>query len=739
MTSVGLTIPLSALRVNAQRYTGLPLDLQNSQATTKTMTVSLKEKPNENVAISFTIKGADGQREGWLYINGQRVASLFAWYSNPANKNRISTVRLVTPAEVWKAGVNDVTFVRRGGDGFKVLAANTWESDSQTHFSGISRGASRITARKPVKKQSTYRLNQAPRTGRVNAGRGRTLSAQDLVEAVTKPHDVPLPSVPQQYASGKYPQPSVSVQPDRLDSRLPSGADYLSARSHIDSLQQNPSANVKVEMGSLFASFYKDGQWHTTELGAPCRGYTFEYPDISSGKDTDVAACENGITTAGVGLNGWNDPSRHVLGWAHNGRVRIDSENVEHLMVWSSARTQPIDPNKPADLSGRHYQYGVGGDYLTAQAGTAHTAAVHGRRKVLNESWQVLVGHNLSPETVQRMCKQGNLPPNLPLVGGCGQNAGGSFRSKQADSSRISPPSTPSPLKGRGGPQPKREVTFVPPTPATLDPVLYWSGLVSQLTQRHDGAPIPSAPSSYCWAWNGIPSYLKHPSTPNCDERNKRAERVPDSFERRGNLFNVWTHVDMLPSSSPSNIAVQFGPTKMAIFRNGKWSVRDFDSSCKGYLFEVGVTDKRAGRAASCDAGKYATVGLGVKDWNSPKKQYHGWPGGNWNVGDADVDQVLVYAPARLVKVDPNRPADFANSPYTVALGADSRSASDLNSGKVKLTAITHGRHQKLRTDGGWTALAAHTMSETTMSELCRSGNLPPGIPFEKNCNVPGS
>ena len=74
---------------------------------------------------------------------------------------------------------------------------------------------------------------------------------------------------------------------------------------------------------------------------------------------------------------------------------------------------------------------------------------------------------------------------------------------------------------------------------------------------------------------------------------------------------------------------------------------------------------------------------------------------------------------------------------YTVAIGADSRSQADIKAGRGSLTAISHGRYQKLRTDVSWTALAAHTMSEKTLLKLCREKNLREGIPFEKICNVP--
>ncbi len=178
----------------------------------------------------------------------------------------------------------------------------------------------------------------------------------------------------------------------------------------------------------------------------------------------------------------------------------------------------------------------------------------------------------------------------------------------------------------------------------------------------------------------------------------------------------------------------------MAILKNGTWLTKSFPSSCKGYIFKVGATEKRTGKAASCSKDKsLATIGLGIRDWTSPDQHYHGWPGEHLKVGSETIDQVIVYAPARLVKVDPNQPADFTNNQYTVALGADSRSNQDAASGKGKLTAITHGRHQKLRSDGGWTSLTAHTMSEKTLLALCLSQNLPDKFPFEQNCDVPQS
>lgn len=154
----------------------------------------------------------------------------------------------------------------------------------------------------------------------------------------------------------------------------------------------------------------------------------------------------------------------------------------------------------------------------------------------------------------------------------------------------------------------------------------------------------------------------------------------------------------------------------MAILRHGKCNTRNFSAPYRGYLFQEGNTEGCSGQAVQCKGDRIiATVGLGIRDWDSPKEHHHGYPGIGWDVRNGKIDQVIAYALALVVKVTSSKPANFQDSKYTVAIGANSRSQVDVHSGRGRLTAISHERHQKLRTDGGWTTLSAHTMSAITL------------------------
>ncbi|PZD70619.1 hypothetical protein C1752_10469 [Acaryochloris thomasi RCC1774] len=702
LTSVGLTTPLSALRVNAQQSSGLPLTIEGGHGTKKTMTVSLEQKPTKNLGLNLKVKGAEGAQEGWLYVNGQVVAPLFSWYANPSNRNQIASVRLVTPGAVWRAGLNDVTFVARNNNTFKVLTANTYETERKTHFTNIANRnrTSTISARRPVRRSSSYTLTQAPQAiATASVGR-KTLTLTDLIATVTQPHDVPAPGVPQSFDFQQYPRPSVASRPERLDQPLPAGSGYVNTWNHIDSLQRDAAPNVKVEMGSMFLSFFKDGKWHTTEMGPPCRAYTYEYPTIGTGKDTDVAACENGAAFAGLGLKGWNKPNRHTHGWVQNGRVGVNSEDVEHFMVWASARTQPIDPGKPANLDGQNYQYGIGGDYFNSDEGRGRKAAVHSRRQIVGSQWKTLVGHNMTPQTIKTMCAQGNLPSELPLVGGCSSSSG-AFR---AGTSSTPNPSPKSLAKATG--QSSRTQTASVPFKRTGTGVLTLTQLRDAVTKPHEQAPAPTVPSSYCQAYNGKPSTLNHPSNSSC-----KNEFGDDQFKKYRTI-NPW-FVAYSRTKTPDTI--EMGDMYISVLKRGVWTTHNFGPPGQAYLFKTESLNKREAKDVATLGNGVSKLGYGLDKWQNPALSAHGWPGPHWDIALNDAEHMMVWVDARTQK----------EGTHAVGAGLDLRD----NVLKTGLPAAIRTRQRFLGPQ--WTTIVGHNIHPDQLATICQKYGYPSALKVE--------
>ncbi|PZD74646.1 hypothetical protein C1752_00900 [Acaryochloris thomasi RCC1774] len=247
----------------------------------------------------------------------------------------------------------------------------------------------------------------------------QSITIQDLVEAVTEPHEVsPLPSVPSNWRFAKYPIPSTKAETHRLDHPLGKKFKRYNPWNHIDSVRGITPDNVMVEMGDLHFAAYIEGEWHEQNFGPPCTAaeHPFGNPSRRFG---NRGLCQDGSAFAGIGFNNWTNPKHHIHGWSPTPHFDHSSGKIEYVIAWGTARAVPQDPSKPADLNGDHYQYRVGADKRNPSQKGVLPAITHGRARIVRPTWRFYIATTMSPNTLKQLCQQGKLPPSLPFSGGC--------------------------------------------------------------------------------------------------------------------------------------------------------------------------------------------------------------------------------------------------------------------------------------------------------------------------------
>ncbi|PZD73261.1 hypothetical protein C1752_02353 [Acaryochloris thomasi RCC1774] len=247
--------------------------------------------------------------------------------------------------------------------------------------------------------------------------KGVSVTMKELKDTVSKPHEIsPIPSVPANWNFARYPKPS--IQKGTLDRGPGPGYSQFNPWNHIDSVKGKAPANTRVQMGDLVMAIYKNGKWHEKNFGPPCNAVTFSFGKLRA-RNKNAAKCSSGYANAGINLYTWKDPKQHTHGWS-KGRAQHNSKDVKYIMVWGTARTAKVNPNKSANLNGGHYQYGIGADKRNPSlVGKVIPPVTHGRRKLINSKWQVYLAHTMSPNTLKKLCQQKKLPPSLPFKGSC--------------------------------------------------------------------------------------------------------------------------------------------------------------------------------------------------------------------------------------------------------------------------------------------------------------------------------
>ncbi|MEM9890550.1 MAG: hypothetical protein AAF962_06780 [Actinomycetota bacterium] len=267
-------------------------------------------------------------------------------------------------------------------------------------------------------------------------GEPGTVSIEDLVDAVTKKHEVaPIPSVPAHYNFASAGWPNVlSPNNRRFDQPVEAVYTRIKPWNHIDVLDGTPPRNAQVEMGPMYLASFIDGRWIVENFGTPCRGFSnFVAPAIGQRKgdrvDVNPIRCTDAAAFAVPGRYGWGPTVTsekngetyltNLHGWPAHPHQDISGQTVEYSMVWGAVRLSPIEPGLAAELDGDHYQYGVGIDMRNPGQTGIIAAHVQGRRIVVTDEWRVALGHNMSPETIEELCRAGRLPPGLPFEGDC--------------------------------------------------------------------------------------------------------------------------------------------------------------------------------------------------------------------------------------------------------------------------------------------------------------------------------
>jgi hypothetical protein len=247
---------------------------------------------------------------------------------------------------------------------------------------------------------------------------GVSVNMKDLIDAVSSPHEIsPIPSVPANWNFARYAKPS--IQKGGLDQGPGPGYSQFNPWNHIDSVKGQAPTNTRVQMGDLVFAVYKNGKWYETNFGPPCKAFTYNFGQLRA-RNTNAAQCSDGYANAGINLYTWKDAKQHTHGWSPNRRAEHNSKDVQHVMVWGTARTAKINPNKPAQLDEGHYQYGIGADKRNPNlVGQVIPPVTHGRRRLVTSQWRVYLSHTMSPSTLKTLCQQKKLPPSLPFKGSC--------------------------------------------------------------------------------------------------------------------------------------------------------------------------------------------------------------------------------------------------------------------------------------------------------------------------------
>jgi hypothetical protein len=261
-------------------------------------------------------------------------------------------------------------------------------------------------------------LSQAPQ-----AEDSATLSFAELLAAATSPHEVsPLSTVPSHFRFARGPLPDAK----KWDRPMGPGYTQFNPWNHINSLGDASDPNARVKMGALYLALFIDDKWEVRNFGPPCVATEFQ-GNTKSGKAGDPAVrfgnkgtCQGGYAYAGLGMNGWNDPTHHTHGWSPSNFVEGDSAKIKYVLAWGAAKMEAIDPNKPYNPDAKIYQYGIGADKRNPTGSQLRLPAMtHGQSKIVTSNWRVFTASTMSPQTLTRMCQEGKLPAELPLKGGC--------------------------------------------------------------------------------------------------------------------------------------------------------------------------------------------------------------------------------------------------------------------------------------------------------------------------------